>query len=147
MAGSLWYLWNQFDFARYAATGFFWNHTAGTVTTSGTTSNPTIRFVSIDGLSHSFSEDYALLCGGGRRLCFVRTFHQGEVFPVVYDPAKPERAFIHDWALFSNIIEWLLILGCTALLPLIFVVNRLRTYFPVGQIRTENEQMNDRDNS
>lgn len=118
MALLLGYLWFNFDFARYAVTGVFWKQTAGTVTSPGTTFEPTIRFEGIDGLSHFFSEDYILVCS--RRVpCWPRGLHQGEVVPVVYDPARPQRAFVHDWALFANILVWLFVLGMTLLCALI----------------------------
>jgi hypothetical protein len=83
-AMALWCFWFNFDFVRYAVTGLFWNQTTGTVTSPGTTSSPTIRFESIDGLSHSFSEDYMLLCGR-RTPCWPRRRPLGSganLFPV-----------------------------------------------------------------
>jgi hypothetical protein len=118
MALSLWGLWSSFDFARYAVTGFFWEQTTGTVTSPEATFVPTIRFKSIDGLSHSFCEDYTILCGI-HDACWPRRLHHGEVVPVVYDPARPQRAFVHDWALFLNILEWLFMAGLTLLCGLI----------------------------
>jgi hypothetical protein len=121
MALLLWALWFDFDFARYAVTGFFWEQTTGTVTSPGTTFEPTIRFESIDGLSHSFSEDYIIVCG--RRVpCWPRRLQHGEVVPVVYDPARPQRAFVHDWALFANILTWLFMAGLTLVCGLILAM-------------------------
>ena len=102
------YLWVFSDFAR----SVFWNQTTGIITSPGTTSEPTIRFESIDGVSHSFSEDYV------KRRPFLRSFHQGEIVQVVYDPARPERALVHDWTLFVNRLGWLLSLGMTLLISI-----------------------------
>jgi hypothetical protein len=43
-------------------------------------------------------------------VCWPRRLHHGEVFPVVYDPARPQRAFVHGWALFANLVAWLFVL-------------------------------------
>lgn len=92
------------DFARYAFTAFAWEDAEGTVTSLRRTDDPAIRFVARDGTLHMFSEDYWLLCH--RSLCFTRNFTPGEIVPVVYDPGTPQRAFVHDFALYSTIFEW-----------------------------------------
>jgi hypothetical protein len=105
MAGLIFLLCLRLGFARYAFTCFLWERAEGTVVTTFRTTDPTIQFVGQDGSLHSFSEDYFLLCGR-RSLCFRRSFSPGEVVPVVYDPAAPNRAFVRDFALYSTIFEW-----------------------------------------
>ena len=105
LAGTLVLLWINLGFARYALTGFFWAETGGTVLNACSSSSPTIQFTTPDGAAHTFSEDYILLCGR-RSLCFVRDFSPGQAVPVVYDPSAPQYAYIHDWALTSNVILW-----------------------------------------
>jgi hypothetical protein len=95
----------RLDFARYAFTAILWQRADGTVVNPGRVWNPTLQFVAHDGSLHAFNEDYGLLCGR-RSLCFPRNFTRGEVVPVVYDPAAPERAFVRDFALYSTIFEW-----------------------------------------
>lgn len=95
----------RLDFARYAFTSFLWKRAEGTVISTRRTIDPTIQFAAGDGSLHTFSEDYVLICGR-RSLCFRRSFAPGEVVPMVYDPATPERAFVHDFALYSTIFEW-----------------------------------------
>lgn len=147
IAGMLWFLGSHFNYARYALTGILWERTTGTVTIARDDSHPTIRFESEDGVSHSFSENYQWLCGGWHTLCSVRSFSQGEVVPVVYDSARPERAFIRDWALFVQILYWLFALGITFLLTiaLIFVLTKTRAMslsIGMGKMGTD-EQIND----
>jgi hypothetical protein len=71
---------------------------------SSNSSAPTIEFSTPEGASHQFSEDYILLCTGRRSFCYARNFTLGQQVPVVYDPARPERAFVHDWALTATVI-------------------------------------------
>jgi hypothetical protein len=42
--------------------------------------------------------------------------------PVVYDPVAPQRAFVHDWALFAGVITWFLAAGTGLLFALMFAV-------------------------
>lgn len=93
-------------FAEYALTGFSWDEADGRVVSSHTTSTPRIQFVSRDGASHVFDENYIQMCAGRRSFCFIRNFTPGQSVPVVYDPTVPERAFVHDWALSANVINW-----------------------------------------
>ena len=105
----LFMLWARFGFAEYAAGGFlWWSQTPGTVINADHSSNPTVQFAADDGTPHQFREDYILLCQGSRTLCFVRNFAPGEVVQVVYDPYAPQRAYIHDWALFATAGSWFL---------------------------------------
>lgn len=115
-------LYMEIGFARYAFTGFLWTRTEGTVLNPGTTSKPSIQFSTRDGFTHVFKEDYILLCGGRHSLCFIRNFSQGQVVSVVYDPSMPQRAFVHDWALFAGVIEWFLAAGIGLSFALIFAV-------------------------
>lgn len=118
-------LWANIGFARYAFTGFLWSRADGTVVTTHRTSSPTIQFFTPDGRSHSFTEDYVLLCGGSRTFCFIRNFDQGQIVPLVYDSGAPGQAFIYDWALFASTITWFieaaLALGLMLMLGLVFV--------------------------
>jgi len=95
----------RLGFARYAFTFFLWQSAEGTVMNSRSTTDPSIQFAAVDGSLHAFSEDYFLLCGH-RSLCYRRSFSPGEVVPIVYDPGTPERAYVHDWALYVTIFEW-----------------------------------------
>lgn len=122
LVGMVFLLYAHIGFASYAFTGVFWASTGGTVTTPDTTSAPTVQFATPDGAVHRFSEDYVLLCGGRGSFCMTRDFSHGETVPVVYDPAVPDRAFIHDWALLSNAVTWFLELGCELLLALMLAV-------------------------
>ena len=121
LAAAIFLVWLNFDFGRYAFTAFFWDETEGTVVSPRTTSGPTIQFATRDGALHSFTEDYILLCGR-LSFCFPRNFDHGEVVPVVYDPATPQRAYVVDWALYSNVITWFVEVGLALLLALMFVV-------------------------
>ena len=94
----------RLDFARYAFTAFAWERAEGTVRSPHWTTDPTVEFVARDGSLHTFSEDYWLLCH--RSLCFTRSFTPGQIVPVVYDPATPQRALVRDFALYSTIFEW-----------------------------------------
>jgi hypothetical protein len=141
MVLALGYLWFEFGFARYAVTSFFWKQTTGTVISPGTTFRPTIRFESIDGLSHTFSEDYNLLCGNRREPCWPRRLHQGEVVPVVYDPARPDRVFVHDWALFANVLEWLFGLFLTLIFAMMIYL-KISGALRRGQPRAEMDKAN-----
>jgi len=123
------YLWVCSDFAR----SVFWNQTTGIITSPGTTTEPTIRFESIDGVSHSFSEDYV------KRRPFLRSFHQGEIVQVVYDPARPERALVHDWTLFVNRLGWLLSLGMTLLILAMKFTGKSRMSLRIGQLRADQQ--------
>jgi hypothetical protein len=105
IAGLVFLLWLRLGFARYAFTAFLWQRTDGTVISTRRTTDPSIRFAAGDGSLHTFSQDYFLLCGR-RSLCYRRNFTPGEVVPVVYDPAEPNRAFVRDFALYSTIFEW-----------------------------------------
>jgi hypothetical protein len=127
------FLWHQIGFAMYAASGFSWIHTNGTVISSHTTTVPTIQFATRDGSPIAFKEDYYLMCH--RDFCFVRSFDPGQVVPVVYDPGVPARAYVYDWALFSNTITWFVMAGIFLLLVLLVVGIRLpvsATRFSVG---------------
>lgn len=114
-------LWMNFDFARYALTGFLWKQVDGTVLSARSTSTPDIRFTAPDGTSHTFHEDYIRMCGR-RSLCFIRDLDPGQVVPVVYDPATPQRAYVRDWALTSNCILWFFELSVGLLSGLMFAV-------------------------
>ena len=113
------FLWHQVGFAIYAASGFSWVRTNGTVTGSHTTDVPTIQFTMRDGSPMAFKEDYFMMCH--RSFCFVRYFDPGQIVPVVYDPDAPTRAYIYDWALFSNTIEWFVMGGIFLLFVLLFL--------------------------
>jgi Protein of unknown function (DUF3592) len=114
VAGAILFLWLNIGFARFALTGFLWERTSGIVQDASRTSIPTIQFVTSDGVSHLFKEDYILLCGGRSSMCLIRDFDPGQVVPVVYDPSSPQTAFVHDWALFAGVISWLLV-ACAGL--------------------------------
>ena len=119
------FLWHQIGFAMYAATGFSWIHSNGIVSSSRATDVPTIRFTTRDGSPVAFSEDYFMMCH--RSPCFVRHFVPGQVVPVVYDPDTPTRAYVYDWALFTNTIEWFVMAGIFLLFVLLLVGVRLPT--------------------
>jgi len=114
VAGAILFLWLNIGFARFALAGFLWERTNGIVQDASRTSIPAIQFATSDGVSHSFKEDYILLCGGRSSMCWIRDFDPGQVVPVVYDPGYPQRAFVHDWALFAGVITWLLV-ACAGL--------------------------------
>jgi hypothetical protein len=118
------FLWYNISFAVYGVSGFSWIHTNGTVTSSRTTEVPTIQFTSRDGPPIAFTEDYIVMCGS-RSFCFRRSFDPGQVVPVVYDPGTPTRAYVYDWALFSNTITWFLMAGFWLLFLLLFVGVRI----------------------
>lgn len=118
------FLWHQMDFAIYAASGFSWIHTNGTVTSSRTTKRPTIQFTTRDGSPIAFTEDYTQMCGT-RSFCFRRSFDPGQGVPVVYDPGTPTRAYVYDWALFSNTITWFVMAGILLLFVLLLIGVRL----------------------
>lgn len=120
------FLWLQVGFAIYAASGFSWIHTNGTVTSSRTTDVPTIQFTTRDGSPMAFKEDYFLMCH--RSFCLVRSFDPGETVPVVYDPHTPARAYVYDWALFANTIEWFVMAG----IFLVFVALLLGVCLPIN---------------
>ena len=120
------FLWQQIGFAMYAATGFSWMHTNGTVTSSRTSDVPTIQFKTRDGSPVAFKEDYFLMCH--RSPCFVRHFDPGQLVPVVYDPDTPMRAYVYDWALFVNTIEWFVVAGIFLFFVLLLVGVRLPIY-------------------
>ena len=132
LLGALVLLYLNVGFASYALTGIFWARAEGVVTTPGTTSAPVIRFATPDGMTHSFSEDYVLLCGGRYTFCLARDFTQGEAVPVVYDPAVPQRAFIHDWALFASTVSWFIELGAAILFALMLAVAILQRPLRMG---------------
>jgi len=115
------FLWHQIGFAMFAATGFSWIHTSGTVTSSRTTDRPIIQFTTRDGSPVAFKEDYYLMCH--RSPCFVRDFEPGQVVPVVYDPDAPTRAYVYDWALFSNTVEWFVMAAIFLLFVLLLVAH------------------------
>lgn len=117
------FLWLQFGFAVYAVSGFSWIHTNGTVTSFRHTDTPTIQFTTRDGSLIAFREDYFLMCH--RSPCFVRRFDPGQVVPVVYDPGTPARAYVDDWALLVNTIEWFVMAGIFLLFVLLLVGIRL----------------------
>jgi Protein of unknown function (DUF3592) len=119
------FLWYQVGFAVYAATAFSWVHTNGTVTSSHTTDVPMIQFTLRDGSLMTFKEDYFMMCH--RSFCLVRHFDPGQTVPVVYDPDTPMRAYVYDWALFANTIEWFVMAGIFLLFVLLIVGVRLRT--------------------
>lgn len=116
LAGALVLVYIHIGYGWYAVSGFFWKHADGTVVNTLRTSNPTVQFSTGDGALHSFSEDYALLCGRPSDFCVIRHFNPGQSVPVVYDPIAPKRAFIHDWALFATLVTWLVELGIALLL-------------------------------
>jgi len=118
------FLWHNIGFAMYAVSGFSWAHTNGTVTSSRTTDVPTIQFTARDGSPIAFTEDYILMCGS-RSFCFRRYFDPGQVVPVVYDPSTPAKAYVYDWALFSNTITWFVMAGLFLLFVLFFLGIRL----------------------
>ena len=118
-AGIPLFLWYQVGFVIYAASGFSWIHTNGTVTSSHTTDVPTIQFTMRDGPPMAFKEDYFLMCH--RSPCFARHFYPGQIVPVVYDPDTPTRAYVYDWALFLNTIEWFVMGGIFLLFVLLFL--------------------------
>jgi hypothetical protein len=106
LAATLFLLWINVGFARYALTGLFWTQIDGTVLDSSVHSSwPTVQFLTPDGAAHTFSEDYIILCGR-RSLCIARNFTAGQVVPVVYDSTNPRFAYIRDWALYSNVLTW-----------------------------------------
>jgi Protein of unknown function (DUF3592) len=104
LAGVAFLLWLNRGFALYGLTGLFWSETEGTVIHARNPSTPTIQFSTPDGALYSFSEDYILLCGGRSSFCFIRDFTLGQQVPVVYDPRKPDLAYVHDWALTATVI-------------------------------------------
>ncbi len=118
LAGAIFMVCVNFDFARYAVTWFRWTQTEGTVTNPAKTTSPTIQFATEDGVTHSFTEDYVLLCGTRSSFCFIRSFDPGQTVPVVYDPGTPQRAFVHDWALFAGVIQWFAGIGCGLIIAL-----------------------------
>lgn len=135
VVGTLVMLWMNIGFARYAFTGLFWNETSGTVLSARNPSKPLVAFVAADGNSHTFSEDYIILCGH-RSLCMMRDFKPGESVPVVYDPMAEQYAYIHDWALTSNVLTWFLqaavALFFGALIALAFRRKPLNLSFRIG---------------
>jgi hypothetical protein len=114
-------LWTQRGFAEFALLGNFWEETAGTVVKAADSSVPTIEFTTPDGATHSFSENYWILCGR-RSLCFRRNFTVGEQVPVLYDPKSPRTALVHDWALTATIISLFIEAGVGILLVLMMIV-------------------------
>jgi hypothetical protein len=114
-------LWMNRGFADYAITGLFWSETAGTVVHAEPPSQPVIQFTTPDGASHQFTEDYASLCSGRHSLCMIRYFTPGERETVVYKPSRPDRAFVHDWALHSMAMRVFLEAGFGFLLLLMLV--------------------------
>jgi len=119
VACAILYLAIEIGFARYALTGFLWAETEGTVLDASRTSTPSIQFSTSDGVPHVFREDYILLCGGRSSFCLIRNFNPGQVVPVVYDPGAPQNAFVHDWALFANVISWILVAGAGLMIILL----------------------------
>lgn len=113
----------------YAVSGFSWVHANGTVTNSRTTDVPAIQFTARDGSPITFKEDYYLMCH--RSFCLQRDFDPGEVVPVVYDPDTPTRAYVYDWALFVNAIEWFVVAGIFLLFVSLIVGIRLPTNFSI----------------
>lgn len=97
-------LWLDRGFAEYTMTGILWDQAQGTVVDATNNSVPTVEFSTPDGATHQFKEDYILLCQGSRRFCFVRSFQLGEQVPVVYNPQRPARAYIHDEALYGSVL-------------------------------------------
>jgi len=124
------FLWSQIGFALYAVSGFSWIHTDGTVTSSRTTAKPTIQFTTRDGSPIAFTEDYTLICGR-RSFCFRRSFDPGQVVPVVYSPGTPARAYVYDWALFSNVIMWFAMASVFLFFLLLFLGAHLPVSFSV----------------
>lgn len=122
IAALIFLLWLRFDFARYAVTGFLWHQTEGTVINPRITSEPTIQFASRDGATHTFTEDYYLLCGRRSSICFIRDFSPGQIVPIVYNPSDPQTAFVDDWALSANVITWFTEAGALIVLAMITTV-------------------------
>ena len=98
----------------------------------GSNSDPTIEFQTPDGATRRFSEDYILLCGSRRDLCFIRHFAQGQVVPVTYDRVFPERAYVRDWALIANVITFFIEIGLTLMFVLMLIVILTAPDIPVG---------------
>jgi hypothetical protein len=126
LAGAIFLVWVNIGFGLYALTGLLWVRTQETVMDSHKTSTPTIQFATRDGAVHLFNENYIILCEGRLSFCFIRDFAPGQVVPVVYDPAAPERAFVHDWALYSGVITWFLEAGAGLALAPIFAAQLRR---------------------
>jgi hypothetical protein len=126
IAGLVFLLCINIGFARYAVSGFLWIRADGTVLTSCRTSDPTIQFLARNGAAHQFKEDYVILCGGRRSLCFIRDFNPHQVVPVVYDPGNPDRAFVSDWALTAGVITWVGEAVAGLLLALMMFVSLVR---------------------
>ena len=131
-------LWNRIGVAIYAVSGFSWVHASGTVTSSRTTDVPTIQFKTPDGSPIAFKEDYYLMCHRG--FCLQRYLDPGQVVPVVYDPDTPTRAYVYDWALFSNVIMWFVMAGIFLLFVLLVVGVRLPTNFSIRLGRSPDAQ-------
>ena len=129
LAGAVFYLSDTAGLAAYAFTGFSWIRTEGIVTSPRTTSDPTIQFIARDQSPILFREDYYQLCR--RSLCWVRSFNPNQVVPVVYDPARPKRAYVGDWALISGAITWFLMAGCVIFLGLMMCF----AFIPVTKTR------------
>jgi len=115
-------LWVNRGFGVYALTGFLWPSTNGVVVSPRRTSSPMIQFQTRDGGTEQFTEDYILLCGSSRDFCWIRNFDPGQVVPVVYDPARATRAYVRDFALYSNVVLFFLELGCGLFIGLILCV-------------------------
>jgi hypothetical protein len=111
-------VWQGRSFGRYAFTGFLWAPSAGVVISPARTSRPVIQFAGPDGAVHQFKEDYWRVCGQRLSFCFVRDFNPGQIVPVIYEPAAPDRAFVHDWALTAGVLSWFLEAGVLLLLAL-----------------------------
>jgi hypothetical protein len=109
------------EFAWYALSGYHWTRVLGTVVSHDRTSAPAVEFTAVDGSVHSFTENYVQLCGGRSSFCFIRDFQPGQVITVVYDPWNPSRAFVHDYALFTNVITWFVEAGIALLVGWILV--------------------------
>lgn len=127
------------DVARYSLTGMFWDGTHGVVMSPRPTSAPAIQFNTPDGESNSFTEDYIILCGRSL-FCSWRTLTPGQLVPVVYDPARPERAFVHDWDLFYNVLQMWALFGLLILLAsvLLLLLSRGRSIsFQLGNVRDD----------
>ncbi len=101
LAGTVFLLWIGRGFADYALTGWFWNRSEGVVLGGDTSSSPLVEFSTPDGATHTFTEDYILLCAGRRSFCLIRDFKIGEAVPVVYDPSHPRIAYSRLGALFQ----------------------------------------------
>lgn len=108
LAMALILLWLDRGFGVYAATGLFWNEAPGAVVDASRSSVPVIEFATPDGATHRFREDYIQTCRNSRKFCFVRSFQLGEQVPVVYSPRNPERAYVHDWALYASVLGFFL---------------------------------------